>query len=533
MSGLLGSSALSGPAEIPFTQIAANELLPLFHVETSNAMAGASLPVARTLVIGETDVTQPSGSSLVYVPGPGAAVAMFGPHCILSRTLLAYMANDPAGEVHAAYLYGPSGTAATGTVTWTGQATAPGTISLYVGGELMTIPVAVNDTGAGLQTKIVNAFTAANSGYFSAQPLALGSQPAAGALTCPVEFQSRIAGLMHNNIDLRVNYRGAAGGEATPAGLTVSVTPMAGGTGTPSLSGIAALIGDQNFDFIVCPYNDPTSLAAMQAMLSDTGGRWADSSQAYGHVFTHISASAATLLTDGGTYNNQHITIGGLYGSPTPPWEIAGAFAGWCAQRLKSGAAPAIPLQEGDALLGADAVTGYGTNTLILAPQQTDRFTKVTNEALAQNGISPFHVDPSGAVRVWQAVTTYQFNSSGISDRSYLLTQTMYKLMYILRDLKSFVTQRYSAVSLADDTDIVATGSAVVTPAVVRSALIAHYQQLVDVGVADNLPGFAAGLVVQRNVTNPNRIDVLYDPYVTGALAVFAVLNQFRLQAAA
>jgi phage tail sheath gpL-like len=44
---------------------------------------------------------------------------------------------------------------------------------------------------------------------------------------------------------------------------------------------------------------------------------------------------------------------------------------------------------------------------------------------------------------------------------------------------------------------------------------------------------FAKGLVVIRNAQDPSRVDVLFDPYLISGLRIFAVLNQFRLAAAA
>ena len=49
----------------------------------------------------------------------------------------------------------------------------------------------------------------------------------------------------------------------------------------------------------------------------------------------------------------------------------------------------------------------------------------------------------------------------------------------------------------------------------------------------DNTDLFAKGLVVIRNAQDPSRVDVLFDPYLISGLRIFAVLNQFRLAAAA
>jgi phage tail sheath gpL-like len=45
-----------------------------------------------------------------------------------------------------------------------------------------------------------------------------------------------------------------------------------------------------------------------------------------------------------------------------------------------------------------------------------------------------------------------------------------------------------------------------------------------------NEAAFAAALVVQKNATNPNRVDVLWPGILIDRLDVFALLAQFRLQ---
>src|SRR3546814_3740184 len=55
----------------------------------------------------------------------------------------------------------PAGTAATGTLTVTGAATASGTIVLYIGGQRITVGVTSGDAAAAVATAIVAAITAA------------------------------------------------------------------------------------------------------------------------------------------------------------------------------------------------------------------------------------------------------------------------------------------------------------------------------------------------------------------------------------
>ena len=46
----------------------------------------------------------------------------------------------------------------------------------------------------------------------------------------------------------------------------------------------------------------------------------------------------------------------------------------------------------------------------------------------------------------------------------------------------------------------------------------------------ENADLFKEYLIVERNASNPNRLDVLFPPDYVNQLRIFAVLNQFRLQ---
>ena len=72
-------------------------------------------------------------------------------------------------------------------------------------------------------------------------------------------------------------------------------------------------------------------------------------------------------------------------------------------------------------------------------------------------------------------------------------------------------------------------GSNVVTPSVIRAELIANYQELETEGMVQDSALFAAGLIVEQDSSNPNRINVLWPAELMDQLRVFALLAQFRL----
>jgi phage tail sheath gpL-like len=127
-------------------------------------------------------------------------------------------------------------------------------------------------------------------------------------------------------------------------------------------------------------------------------------------------------------------------------------------------------------------------------------------------------------------VTTYQKNDFGQADNSYLDSETLHQSAYIIRFLKGRITSKYGRHKLANDGTRFGAEQALVTSAVIRAELIAGYYLLEQMGIVENAGAFAQYLVVERSLTDPTRVDVLYPPDLVNQLRVFALQYQFRLQ---
>ncbi len=491
---------------IPFRNIPANIRVPLFYAEVNNALANSGGQAQRALIIGQITSTGLATPNMPLLSqGPSDAITQGGLGSTLALMTAAYLLNDPAGEVwYLPLADAGGGTAATGTIAIAATTVAAGVLALYIAGQLVPVPIAALETAGSIATAIAAAVNA------------LTNLPVtASALSTTVTLTAVNKGLTGNDIDIRLNYQGAANGEVTPAGLVPTITAMASGATNPTLTTALANCGDQPFDFIVCPYTDSTSLNALQAWLNDSSGRWSWSTQVYGGVFTAYRGTAGSQTTFGTARNDQHASVMGFYDSPTPNWVWAAAVAGAGAQSLK--ADPAMPLQT---------VPVYG----VLAPPLASQFILSERNTLLYDGISTFTVDQGGLVHIENLITTYQTNGFGQPDSSYLEVETMYTLMYVLRSLAGMVTRKYARVKLGADGGTYAPGSAIVTPSSIRADIIAAYQALEYDGYVQNSPAFAKGLIVQQNATNPNRVDVLWPGTLIDQLRVFALLAQFRLQ---
>jgi phage tail sheath gpL-like len=495
---------------IPFSNIPANIRVPLFYAELDNSQASSAQANQRSLIIGQMTA---AGTGTPNVPvisaGIGDAQQRWGVNSMLAAMTSAYRAADDFGELWYLPLADDlEGVKASGTVTLTGAATAPGVISLYIGGRRYQLPVQ--------PTQAVADIAAALAALIAADAYALVTPTAAAGV---VTLKAVNAGTVGNEIDLRLNYLGAPGGEATPAGLGVAIAPMTGGAVDPFSALQTALdnCGDTAFDFIVCPYTDTASLDAIKAFLNDQTGRWAWSQQIYGHAFAARRGTLASCTTFGTGRNDQHVSVLGFNDSPTPAWMIAAQLTGSIAPALRID--PGRPVQTLP-IIG------------MLAPPVASRFALTDRNTLLYDGVSTFSVGDDGTCYAENIITTYQKNAWGTPDDSYLEVETMYLLAYVLRSMRSMVTTKYARMKLAANGTRFASGSAVVTPAIIQSDVIAKYQELEFDGYVQGSDVFAKQVIVEQNAANPNRVDCLWPGTLIDQLRIFALLAQFRLSMA-
>lgn len=490
---------------VSFNNIPQNVRVPLFYAEVDASQAGYFSQQNRSLLIGHKLVGASAvDNKPVLVSTTDQARAIFGVGSMLARMHEIYRLNDPFGELWCVPVPPTAGAAATGTVTFTGGATAAGTVALYIGAQKLQVGVANADTVANVATAVAAAVNADTR-------LPVTATAAAGVVT----LTARHAGVIGNDIVVQLNYRGIAGGETLPAGIAAVATAMTGGAGTPTLNAAIANMGDDEFDFIISPFSDTTSLDAYKTLMNDNSGRWAWNRQIYGHVYSAMRGAFATLQAAGVLRNDQHALVAGFEpGIPNVVWDFAAAYGARNAVYIN--ADPARPTQTGE-LVG------------ILPAPSSGRFIQTERQTLLSSGIATSYT-VSGAVRIERAITTYQKNLWGQADPSYLDSETLHTLAFILRRLRARITTKYPRHKLADDGTRFGAGQAIVTPSVIRGELAAEYSDLELLGIAENAEAFAANLIVERNVDDPNRLDVLLPPDLVNQLRVFAVLAQFRLQ---
>ena len=261
---------------VSFNTIPSGIRVPLFYAEMDNSAAATPTDESKSLLIGQ----MLDGTAEVGVPVTVSTAAMakklFGRGSMLARMVEAYRTVDSFGQLVCIPVKdGLSAGAATGKAEVKGEALEAGTLSFYVGGERIQVAVKTGDAGETVATALSDAIS-----------LKKDLPVTAGAVSGVVTFTAKTKGTVGNGIQLGVNLRGLINGEAMPAGISVKITAMNGGTVDPEVADAIKAMGDEAYDFIGCPYADTAVLDAFQTEMNDTSGRWSPYRMLFGHVYT-------------------------------------------------------------------------------------------------------------------------------------------------------------------------------------------------------------------------------------------------------
>jgi len=257
-----------------------------FGVDPSNANTAQASQ--RALLIGQKLPAGTATAGTAVICGSlREARALAGANSMLAQEFESYRGCDGYGEVWFLPLDdNAAGVAATRTVTFTGTATAAGTLSMYVTGVLIQAAVASGDSPTAIALKLANAINATPF-------LTVTAASSAGVTT----ITSRHKGVAAGDITVVLNYRGNLANEATPAGVTVVIAVGVAGSGDPVLDEALANLGERAFDFIASPYSGTGSVASLSARLSDGTGTWGWLNQLFGGAFTAVRGTYAAMTT--------------------------------------------------------------------------------------------------------------------------------------------------------------------------------------------------------------------------------------------
>jgi phage tail sheath gpL-like len=465
------------------------------------SQANTATVLQNTLLLGQIT---PAGTAVVDEPvlieSKAQVLTLCGAGSMLAQMADRYLDRDPFGPLYILPLAdNPAGVAATGTIAISGTATASGTLNIYIGGVRVQAGVNSGDLGAAVATSLGNAITANAN-------LAVTAAVASATVT----LTAKNKGQAGDDIIIQQNYLGTAGGEYPVAGVTLTITPMAGGTANPDFSTALGNLSSQAMDFICLPYNDTASLDQMKDFLADDVGRWSWEQMVYGGAFSAFRGTLGECTAFGLGRNDQHMSVVAYNGSPDPVWIWATEACAASAASLRVD--PGLPLQY--------------INTTLQAPPIPARWSLGERNTLLYDGMSTFRVGDDGTVIVERMATTYQHNAAGAADNSYLDVETMYGLMFVARQMSDYLLTRYARKKLVSDQTPILYGSNCVNAPMIKASVIVDYRALEQQGYVQNSATFARTVAVE-NAGN-GLVKILAPVDLVNQLRQIAILLQFR-----
>ena len=489
---------------VSFNQVPENALVPFTYVEIDPSRAGSSGAAFRSLMIGQRLA---SGTVAAGVPTPvGSAVdarSKFGAGSMLAIMIAAFRRQNPTGQLWGVALDDAAGALVqTHTITVSAAATGAGTISLYIAGRRIPVPIsgalAVNAVATAINTAIVNA------GGGTAGVLPVTSSVSAAVVT----LTARNGGAS-SDTDVRHSYQPD---DSLPTGVGLTIAAGTAGQTDPDIADALDVVTDELYNVIAHPYNVAASMAVLESELL---ARWGPTRSLDGVAFTGYRGTAAAATTYGNGRNSPFSSVMGISTSPTSIVEWAGAIAG--AVALSAAADPALPFQTLP-LRG------------VLPASLANRFSFAERETLLSDGMATHTVDRTGVVSLERMVTTYQTAPGGVADTAYRDTNTMFTLSFIKASFHQRFATKFARYKLADDGARFGPGQRVVTPSTARAEAISLFRIWETRGLVENADAFKDALVVERNESDPNRLDFLIPPDLVNQLRVVAATISFTLQ---
>lgn len=466
------------------------------EIDNSRAVQGlAALPL-RVLLIGARRSTGTVAEAvLTPILSKDDGDLFFGRGSQLAGMCRAFKQANPLAEVWAIAL-DVSGTAATKTITVTGTATSAGTLHFLVGGKAKDVPVASGDANTVVAASIDSEFAEEEADWMYTFGVASGV----------VTGTSRHAAAFSQDFDIRLNYYDREVLDM-PAGITIAIADATSGATDPSISTALAALPAMQFTKIVSGFNGAANVALLEAYLES---QWGPLVQNDGMGYVAVYDNYADTATYGGARNSQFTCVMGAGISPTPWWEWAAVVA-------------AVDAQEPDPARPRQTLKLPG----VLPPARDVQFDQSERNLLLQTGISTYTVDQAGVCYIERLITTYQTNALGVADTSFFNIETMHTLAALRYTCRVRIATKYPRHKLASDGANYGPGQAVVTPKVIRGELIALFREWETNAWVEDFDQFVEELIVERNASDPDRLDARLGPNLVNQFRVMAAQIQF------
>jgi len=472
---------------ISFSEVPEGIRKPGVYFEYNTSLAVRGLPTVENSVL-LLGMRTTGGSVAENVPtkifGAEDAKLYFGTGSNLHVMATAlYKANPYLSDVSCVALDAESGTAAEGAWGFTGTATASGTVTSWIQDQRIDISVAKDDTAdevaAALEAKIAE--------YEDTLPIT------AAVTTNKVTMTARSHGTDGNYVPIAqvIDCDGI---------VTTGETGFIGGATDPSVADALTAVFPGDYSIYISEFVDDTALGLIKAHVDTKSNAIEQRPAIVAYGYTELVGNAAALKTQAGTtLNSGRISAATLeytttIGAQASPMQLAAAYG---------------------AVLGSATDPAQPYNNLALkgipAPAVADRFARSVQEDYLDNGVTPIHVIPGEQAAIVRAISTYTTNAAGTADPSMLDITTIRTLDYTRSAVVTRLELRFPRAKLSSR-----------TPARVRTQVLDVLRQLEDLEILEEVDANKDGVLVERDSSDVNRLNVRIPADIVNGLHVLA-----------
>ncbi len=461
--------------------------LPSVSLDIKGAASTINNASPRVLIIGQMLTGTATASTLTTnIGNNGEENALFGTRSHVANMVRHFRRlNDTAQIDVIAYADAGGGVAATGTLAFTGPATASGTLYVNIGSA----------TDGACSVAVTSGDTATTVGAAVAAAIALKTNLpfTATALTGTVTITCSHAGTIGNKATLEVT-------GASTLGLACTITAMASGATDPTITGFPALISGIRYQTIVFPgsYSRTT-------LNTETKARFNVTNEVLdGVAIATICDSSANLISGVASDNNASLVV---FGNPNiSSTSLKGGSLRELNDNISAQVAALRVLRLTTGQLISDIVSSFvGPKDIVggshmaslpyfntpmsgmVASSRGVGFTTTELTALKTGGISTIGNNTADTgVLLGEVVTTYLTDIYGNSDLSFKYLNYVDTLSQIREYFVSNLKAQYAQTRLSNGSTT--PGYSMATKASIGATILGFYNDMSDIALTPNDP---------------------------------------------
>lgn len=475
--------------------------IPGVFCEIDNSMASAGLPgkVAVGLLIGQKlEGSLEPGQVSELISQADQVIPLVGNGSELHRMTVAWKAKNKANKLYVIAVPQIDGVAAEYNLAVTAENAKPGMLNLMIAAREINLTINEDDTAEDIAAALILKINANAM-------LPVKATPVADKLS-EIKLAAKHKGENGNFIDIRLNY---FAGQKTAAGVGLIITKTKEGIGNSSIAEVIAALGDGYFTDIVTSYTDAANLKLLRTELKRRFNAMVNRESV---AYFVTKGTLNTMLTSVNGLNHQCFSPLMDYKSPNMPEERAARY----------GAIAAIEFQK-------DPNRQIATLVLDGDLPAAEELTAEERNMLLNAGISTTLTNVNGETAIEREVTAYRTNDQGATDGSYFDLPTTKATIYMRWSWVERMCRKFNRYKLADDGFKVEPGQLIVTPSILAAETIAWAEDLKNAGIVEDIASFAQSIQSLRDNSDPERVNMLFQPNLINNLRIIAGKLQFIL----